>query len=335
MSKPTRTELRQAIEVSLEILGSPSTNDALSVRELEAVSTAHGPALVGIDATNSPHLLLAVDASRPAVETRPGSSVSARRRELRHSGDLQVFIDVACHVPRLSRLFMLLCTDLLERVSQARDDPDAIVGKTLEEWRSLVARAQSKLDESTARGLFGELHQLEYLLDIDSGALRCWHGPEGADHDLFAGSTALEVKSLGRRGAIIEIHGVRQLEPPTGGELVLCVQTVETRTDGDSLGMMVERVQDRTSNRSLFSDRLALLGLEEGEPQLETYRFVVTEERYFRVEDGFPRLVPSDLVGGSLHPAIRNLKYVVDLSSANTGIDVDEAHSFRKRMLTC
>lgn len=333
MSNPTRNELRRAIETSLELLSSPDAEGALSVREIGSVTTEAGPVLVGVDASGRGHLLLAIDAGSRERSQPDGPSISAHRRELRQGDETHVFVDVVCLEPRLRRLFGLLCTDLLERIVQSPSDPESIIATTLEEWRELVAAAQRPFNEARARGLFGELHQLLQLLEIDGGAIEYWRGPEASEHDLSRGDRAIEVKSLARWTSLVEIHGVRQLEPPEGGRLALAVQAVETRSEGTSLRALVELVARACSDVTLFNDRLALMGLEAAHPALDSFRFEVTDERFYDVTAGFPRLVRQDLVRGHLHPAIRSLSYVVDISTAQGPMDGAAVRQFRQAMV--
>lgn len=333
MSNRTRSELRRAIETSLELLSSPDSEGALFVREIRSVSTEAGSVLVGVDASGRGHLLLAVD---PASEKRAqpeGSSISAHRRDLRHGDDTHVFVDVVCLEPRLRRLFGLLCTDLLERLVQSPADPEAVVATTLDEWRELVAAARRPIDEARARGLFGELHQLLQLLEVDATAIECWRGPEASEHDLSRGGRAVEVKSLARRSSLVEIHGIRQLEPPADGQLALAVQAVETRSEGTSLGSIIALVERSCSDAGLFNDRLALMGLEASDPALDAFRFEVTDVRFYDVTEEFPRLVTQDLVRGHLHPAIRTLSYVLDISTAEEPMDEAAVQRFREAMV--
>lgn len=335
MTTPTRSELRQAIEVSLELIASPPTAGELSVRELQAVPTAHGPTVVGVDGMGGVHLLLAVDGREHGGKFARGASVSASRRTLLlHEREI-AFVDVACRVPHLRRLFSMLCTDILERIIDRPDDPEDIVVDALDEWRALLAKAAAPLDERRARGLFGELHQLALLLELDDRAVDCWRGPESGEHDLVRESLSIEVKSQARKANLVEINGLGQLAAPRGGELALVVQVVESRPDGTSLAAMVDRVATLARDRGQFFDRLALLGILRNDPALETFAFEVTDERWFSVDDGFPRLVSTDLVDGRLHPAIRTLSYVVDLSTASGSLDEAGSRAFRERMISC
>ena len=333
MSNPTRSELRRAIETSIEILSSPDIAGSLSVREISAVATSHGPVLLGLDADARPHLLLAIDPARPAIAQPSGAGVTATRRSLTHGSQGFEFVDVVCLLPRLRGLFGLLCTDLLERLVPNPEDAEATVRATLDDWRTLVARAREPLTESRARGLFGELYELDRLVSLSPRAIQFWCGPEAGEHDLRSGSRAIEVKSRARRGTLLEINGIGQLEPPKGGLLGLVVLVVATSLEGTSLRDMLNRVADRLTDPSLLWDRVALLGIDPTDPSLEAHRFEVLEDHMYSVGPEFPRLVHSDLVQGHLHPAIRALSYVVDIASAPSPMSDADARRYREEFL--
>jgi Putative PD-(D/E)XK family member, (DUF4420) len=140
-----------------------------------------------------------------------------------------------------------------------------------------------------------------------------------ARHDFRAGPVALEVKS-GLRGPslAVEISSPDQLLEPEGGRLHLIHVIVER----DPAGLLsVERLAGQAV--SLASDPEAVLDLlkdrdyrTELAEAWEPFRFSPYRREIYRVEEGFPRLIPADFQDARLPPGVSHFHYRVDLAVA-------------------
>ncbi len=334
MKKPTKSELRRSIETSLSVLEEPEGRAHFPVRELTGVSTAFGPVFVGLDPARRFHLLLSIGAETHLDTDYESRGIHLDRRELVDDGETRHLVDLVCVMPRLQRLFVILASDVLERLLEAPAQPAVVAASALDDWRDLLARAAQRVDEARVRGVFGELHQLLRLVEVEPALVEAWRGPDNERHDLEVRGLAIEVKSKKRPGNVVQINGVEQLLAPNGGELLLVVQIVERDDSGSTLSELVDAIVTAAGNRDVLVDGLAKLGIDLDADGVRGWRFIVRDERAFRIEPGFPRIVPSDFVEGHVHPAVRSVAYTIDLASVSEAARTpEELKGFRQRMV--
>lgn len=333
MKRPTKTELRRTIETSMEVLSAPDGAAQFPVRELEGVETAFGPVFVGCDAGQRWHLLLTVSNDAIVVADHESRGIHVGRRELVDAGTPRKFVELICVMPRLTRLFVIIGVDVLERLLATPEAPAEVVGETISEWRELVERAARKVHENQVRAVFGELYQLRELVHFDPRMVTAWRGPDNEAHDLERDGLAIEVKSKKRPGPTVAINGIDQLRVPAEGELVLVVHVIEKDETGENVGDLADAIASLGGDRSIVLDGLGKLGVDPLDPRVVALRFTVRSELAYRVESGFPRLVRDDLVEGHLHPAIRAISYTLDLSSAEDArLTPAELTAYRERL---
>jgi len=105
----------------------------------------------------------------------------------------------------------------------------------------LFATGTSALGPSRLAGLFGELVVLERLLERRGDAANLWTGPSGHRHDFTGVTRSVEVKtSTATEGRRVRIHGLDQLEAPSGAGLDLVWVRVEQNASGRSVPALVE-----------------------------------------------------------------------------------------------
>ncbi len=283
-------------------------------------STAAGEILVAVDEDGARAVLFpggAEDAFAPDSST----NVHLGRRTLRWKDGEGDFVAVTCRVDRLKPVFSTLAEDMLEAASEAAE-PGAVLRRVLDEWRDLLSAEPARLlPRHRVVGLVAELLTLHEVLRHDPDRdIDVWTGPGEALHDLRKGDRALEVKgSLVREGLYVEIHGLRQLEPPTGGELHLVLWRLEEDATGDiTVADAVKTILELGVNRHDFLELLGRVGYDVAdEAEYAKRRFRCVERRIYAVDETFPRIVPSSLVEGDAPPGVLLVRYTVDLTGAS------------------
>lgn len=280
-------------------------------------NTAGGEILVSIDEDGARALLFPT-ADGEGFAPDASTKVHLGTRLLRWSGGEGEFVAVTCQVDRLKPVFTTLAEDMLEAADGAAR-PGAVLRRVLDEWRDLLsAEARSLLPRHRIVGLIAELLTLLDVLRYDPARdVGVWTGPEEALHDLRRADSALEVKgSLIREGLYVEIHGLRQLEAPPGGDLHLLLHRLEEDPGGDiTLPNVVREILDLGVNRHEFIDLLGRAGYDVAdEADYVTRRFRRVELRAYRVDDGFPRIVPGSFMSGDAPAGVMLVRYTVDLT---------------------
>ncbi|MER6827570.1 PD-(D/E)XK motif protein [Streptosporangium sp. NPDC000563] len=272
--------------------------------------------LAGIDARGDHHLLVPTGVDASITEDSQAAYVRIQRCTLVVDGYVRTYADIVCHRTDLSELFDdILAAMLAQLAAGPAERPDAVCKRVLDEWRELLRHRGGLLGDDALRGLFGELIILEQILMTgDAHNLSVWRGPDREPHDFHLPGGDLEVKTLGAAGSAVRIHGIEQLEPPENSNLHLIMVRLATDRDGLALPDLVERIQQKASDRRAFAIALARAGY--GATDAEHYRdrrFIVTQIAALPVDDGFPRIVPSSLAD-SLPDEVSALSYTLDLS---------------------
>jgi len=218
-----------------------------------------------------------------------------------------------------SDLFLGLCNTMISSLRPVEDSASALAVAVahIKRWKAFLAgKKPTILSPEEIRGLFAELHFLEYLLDEmlpEKEALEAWQGPEGSHQDFLFGNTAVEIKALsGKERNTVRISSEDQLEA-VDGNLYLTVYGLRESQNARGSSSLIDRVTairgkltDAESVEEFFR-RLGACGYVE----LEAYskpQFIVTSRRAFQVVEGFPRLIRSELPEG-----LARVKYEIEL----------------------
>lgn len=282
------------------------------------VTTPAGAARYALGAKDEARLLIPLAAGEtfPDVDA-PGLSLLDTM--LRVEGPTR-FLDITCRNPDLERVFAKICEGMLGRLAEG-DAPGRAVTDVIRETRELLLRGLVReIPLETALGLAGELLVLIDLLRFAPGAWRAWVGPTpAARHDFRAGTPALEVKTSLRAPTLtVEISAIDQLLEPEGGSLHLLHVILERDGAGpvsvDDLAEAALRLADDPAG---LQTRLAEAGFEPAlAPLWAEHRFAFLGREVYRVENGFPRLIPGDFQARELPPGVSRFRYRVDLGQA-------------------
>jgi hypothetical protein len=190
----------------------------------------------------------------------------------------------------------------------------------LEQWRDLFGFSQQKFGKNQITGLIGELYFLSLLADRCPSAVQYWMGPDSVPgrHDFACGESAIEIKSTLRRfGRFHSISGHLQLEEPHHGALHLVTITWESVPQGK---YSLESLTKAICEKSGVYARLLIQKLDEfgyrlgGDIDIDRQAFNLLEERCYKVNENFPRIIPSSFRDGKLPHGILRLDYTIDLT---------------------
>jgi hypothetical protein len=298
------------------VLSPPETSELASY-PLD-ISVARTPCRVALDRSGTRHLLIpTADEEAVTLDPRPSVLRLASRR-LAFGGAPTRYIDVACSETDLFPEFDDVAADVLEVVADS-DAPAIAAVQVIARWRRLfrAGAAARHLSHEAKLGLFAELSVLVALLEAGPGTtVDMWRGPLREPHDFEAPTRCLEVKGLGPDSDRIVVHGLAQLAGHDARPLDLVLLTVENDPDGTGLDELIDRARAARTPQSLFLSRMVAAGWPAtGQLALPSNedRFTVTRCLRVRVGDGIPRLIPHDLVNGTLAPGIGGLRYQVEL----------------------
>ena len=296
--------------------GPPGTGEIRTYETL--VITSAGPILIALDATSKRHVLIPVSNRSDVQEDLTGSGVRIIAGQFEDRGQSVSCADVICLRPDLNELFDILIVDVLDEIAKKPNSAAHQCSIVLARWRELLAsQPPAFLGKEALSGLFGELHYLRRIIIAGPPNLGFWRGPDRERHDFRSGQTALEVKtSRARQGRFCEIHGHDQLELPERGELFLSfVRVLEDESSGESVPDLIRDIQAAGIYGHELALRLQKVGYDlRDADRYEAARFVVTEDRMYRVSQEFPRIVSQSFRTGSLPPGIKALTYEIDLT---------------------
>lgn len=219
-----------------------------------------------------------------------------------------------------SELFEAFAADILSALDPA-DYPSsklifsALISR-LRSWQEFMKRARSKLmsiEEQT--GLFGELVFIKNMLSQNedpSGILKAWVGPLSKDQDFHIGTGAVEVKStVSSEGFPASIQSIFQLDDSVRKPLFLGAVRLEVSELGGSLSTLIESMRGHFLEHGVsgrFRARLEQSGYFEEHADKYPRLLLVSNMRFLRVSNGFPRLTTASLSG-----VLLGARYKIDI----------------------
>ena len=205
-------------------------------------------------------------------------------------------------------LFEGFCLTLASSLERAADSASslAVALAHIRRWKAFLSGSIKHLSAEEVRGLFAELSFLLELIERQPSsavAVESWFGPQKSHQDFIFGNTAVEIKSLsGTERSTVRISSEDQLES-LNDSLFLRIYRLSSLSDAtgaQSLNEIISAVQSRLGEDEAVEAFERTLGAQ-GYSPLPGYdvpRFVVTGVNSYRVVDGFPRLVRSQLPKG-------------------------------------
>jgi hypothetical protein len=222
---------------------------------------------------------------------------------------------------QLKDIFCLFIENILEEISNCVTENEALTetSNVVLKWKKLFDKINFQgLTLESQKGLMGELLLFKSFLGenypIDN-LLESWTGPDYEDKDFLFGSKGIEVKFTSSKTPRIRITSERQLDAQNLSHLYLILYVAEQVKDrGFSLNSIIEEIRNKiTSNHNalkLFNERLLLIGYLDEDYENYNGQYALKKEYKYLVENGFPKIVSSDLASG-----VYNASYYIELSA--------------------
>lgn len=251
------------------------------------------------------------------------------------AGDVRLILSITNN--KYLDIFSVLVGDVIDHVASKTDQQSGVREFTarLIRWQDFLRRhAPEGLGEQAQQGLYGELWFLRnlLLLNIDHlEAISIWVGPLQANQDFQLDRCAVEVKTTSAGShQVLQIANIRQLDD-TGIEILLLFHiSLDVRLGGtQSLPELVHEIRTLLENQdiralSIFNERLIDAGyLDVHESRYERLKYTIRNYNFFRVCEGFPRILESKLQTG-----IGDVHYSVALTSCMP-FKINEANAIK------
>lgn len=297
--------------------GGPTNAGTLTIQEFE--SSQLKTAVLGMDGTGIPHLLIAAGRDSPVPKLNTEGLHLAFRELIIEDGS-DYWLDLSCPRSELFEVFEHFVVAVLQRLLAPPFDATNALFKTLEVWSQFFEQRKGALRVDELAPLFGELLALrDVLRESPAAGLDVWSGPAGGRHDLRNGPFAMEVKTTrAHTASTVTIHGTDQLEAPEGGELFLHFVRLELAAGGSgSVPQLIDEMVAAGHSRVALYTLIQESGLDPAQlPLAKDFRFDIRERQTFMVTDDFPKLTVSDFVRGDLPDGVVDVTYRLDLNAA-------------------
>ena len=228
------------------------------------------------------------------------------------------FLQVSNAEDSLEGVFLDLVENICSRIRMGEGSYFALV-RAIEEFRHLLSKSRAPIDRTRIIGLFGELLFLRRVLESNPSAVEYWTGPQGARRDFLFPGAAFEVKaseqSTGRR---IVIHSLAQLDSDDSDNLCVVFYRLEDSPGkGLKVGELVADIRSLLASCELFEEKLNAVGFDSRTEQAwNCISWTLLEEKLYKVEEGFPRIIASSFFSG-VPVGVSGVNYQVDLDVAD------------------
>lgn len=287
-----------------------------------ALNTAHGTALLAIDAAGLRHILVPVAADFPAAHDRRSGGVHLTTRPLVDASGQRQYLDLACQKTHLNNIFTNLAEEVLDLLRDGAIQPLQACRQTLQRWRELLDReASNVLSTEALCGLFGELWHLVRISERNAQAISAWQGPHGGRHDFTVDGCALEVKTTARRDEWkFRVHGLTQLEQPRDARLYVCAMRLELNgASGSTVPDLIQIILNAGVDQLDLVTRLSQVGYDRrDEAHYQRLRLDVVDWRIYEVAASFPRLTSASFSPLEPPPGVSDIHYTIDLAASST-----------------
>jgi hypothetical protein len=243
---------------------------------------------------------------------------------VRLPGDSQdyVTLQLALTQNRYSDIFTALVDDVIigvaEKITEETGLEEFVM--RLKRWQTFLKVNQSEgLSEIAQQGLYGELWFLRQVvlphLRLFSG-LQGWTAPKWTQQDFQFPKCAVEVKTTSaKQHQKLVIASERQLDDVGTGTIVLLHLSLDVRQgSGETLLEMITSIRSLVTNDMTARDKFESLLFEIGYLDIHSARYentgyTIREHNYFKVREGFPRIVESDLCNG-----VGDVRYTISVA---------------------
>lgn len=224
----------------------------------------------------------------------------------------------------LKDIFSLFIQNIIEDVAEIETENEAvkITLKVISKWKKLFDKINfNGLTVEQQKGLIGELLFINFLIDDKKSIEKifsAWTGPDQDDKDFRFGSIGIEIKLTSSKYPKLQITNEGQLDTQNLNNLFLILYAVENvKENGFSLHSLIYQIRNKlTFNPDeliFFNERLLSLGYIKGEEEYYNTLYSIKQIYNYRVNEGFPRIIKSQLQLG-----IYNASYSIELSAVES-----------------
>lgn len=331
--------INHGISLRWDLLVSQSpSNGGLTVRL--AAPKQSTEVYIAVDTSHRRYVLVRVPDGEPGIlaeRTSQGIAVQTVELRIDELGRRAVFIEIACFEPAGYAALDIVAIELVEAITAgASIGRVRLVQTVLLKWRRFWSGIpRNLLSKEQHLGLFGELWFMQKWLlpTVSNQAIAMWRGPIGARNDFEHTGWAVEVKTSGKLDGSHIVHGLEQLLTPPGVQVFLFSILVREEASGvESVPKLVQAIRERIEGDHIgltqFEGMLAASGYDDAHAdEYGKTKFRVRGQGLYRVEPGFPRLIPDSLLEG-LPPGVSKVNYELSLNGAGHWLVADTPIAF-------
>lgn len=273
------------------------------------------PVRAAVDGAGSRHLLVPIGDDNDVRGDDGDGALSVRLRTFTFSRVPLRYVDIVCIRPDLFDQFDEVLVDVLSAIASSPGSAARTAVEVVAKWRALLGIRRGQLLTLVARlSLFAELTVLDIVSRDQTLEAQWWRGPLREPHDIVQPDRAFEVKAVGASSSAVEIHGLRQLDPP-GVPLALALVSISEGEDGTPLPDLVDRVLARVSDRGEAIRRLAAAGYSLSDADRYTELFRVDDIGVVTVTSAVPRITAESFGASGPPVGVDGVVYRVGLGS--------------------
>ena len=254
---------------------------------------------------------------QPDLPTSKGLELSVDALSPGRSGKARLIL--ALSKPEFLDVFSVLADDIVHALHRVTSETEAVetLVERLRIWQEFLRRFGTRgMSPEVRRGLYGELVFLrDFVLKVLPGpeAVAAWTGPRRTPHDFQTAGGSIEVKATSAASPhAFRVANIRQLDDRAVSSLYICFVRVDESEGGDeALPEAIDRLRSAlgTSARQLDEPLIKSGYIEAQRPLYASPRYSIRSLQFFRVEDGFPRLLEEEIPNG-----VENVSYSVALA---------------------
>lgn len=237
----------------------------------------------------------------------------------------QKFLRLTQPIPNTENIFELVISDICDRIIVLKTKQELITALKicLEEWKFFFEKRENHiLPISLQKGLCGELFFLKEYLFPRYGfrdSLYYWTGSDRTNRDFQIGSMAIEIKATsGKQHKKVIISSEKQLDDNGLDCLLLGIVQLNTHENmpDKNLPTLITEIREMLESDVIayfhFEIKIAKYGYSAKLANKYTTGFSLEKISFFKVSEGFPRLLLHDLCNG-----IGDIKYSIALSACS------------------
>lgn len=309
-----RSSIKRAIVDALNRIPAPGTEAVMGGTDTE-IAAGGGTLQLGRSGTSELLALVPVPPDTVGMNARAGISLTVQRLKPSPAAEPQTFLVLTCHRPHLEETFLDLIALMAELFVANPHNAADTMQRQFVRWRELFSELpRSELSTGQQAGALAELMALQQICSIGGPTvIDLWQGPAGARHDFLDPPHSLEVKAV--ISATIDrvtVHGVEQLLAVPGGTLHMAVYRLEPDTGDRTIAHEFQCLVDRGVDALELREKLQTIGVLIGDG-VSSRGWRLAEERLYRVDESFPRIVPSSFKADSTPEGVSDIRYSVRL----------------------